>query len=77
MVKTTEHDPFALFSFALRESDWELADLVACFLLYDRRAPLRVHREILDGAERLGAPESLAMLHRLALISRNLELSRD
>jgi len=77
MVKTTEHDPFALFSFALRESDWELADLIACFLLYDRAARLRVYREILDAAERPGAPESLERLHRLATLSRNLDLSRD
>jgi len=77
MVKTTEHDPFVLFSFALRESDWELADLIACFLLYGRPARLRVQREILDAAERPGGPESLGMLHRLATLSRNLDLSRD
>ncbi len=77
MVKTTEHDPYALLGFALRESDWELAEMVACFLLYDKPSRLRVHDEILSEAWRPGAPESLTMLHRFAKLSRNLDLSGD
>lgn len=77
MVRTTEHDPFALLRFALREADWELADLVACFLVADRPSRIRASREILAGADRPGAPDSLATLHRWATMSRDLDLDPD
>lgn len=76
MVGTTEHDPFALFRFALRESDWELADLLASALINHRPSRLRLHREVRAGAGRPGAPGSLTTLRCFATLSRRLDLDR-
>ena len=76
MVKTTNHDPFALFGFALRESDWVLAELVACLLLVDEGGLERIHDEIHRRSARPGAPDSLASLERLAELTRELGLDR-
>lgn len=73
MVKGREHDPFSLFSFAMRESDWVLADLIACYLVSDETSHVRLAHEIKRNSNRPGAPGSLSSLHRWARLSRGLE----
>ena len=73
MAKAQEHDPLALFSFARRESDWVLADLVACLLVLDERGRRRIHDELRKASARPGSPDSLERLHRWAELSRGLE----
>lgn len=77
MVKAREHDPLALLRFALNESDWVLADLIACLLVLDEPSRERVRRELAASAGRPGAPGSLERLHRWANLSRSLERERD
>lgn len=73
MAKAREHDPVALLRFALRERDWALADLIARFLVRDERSRPRLEHE-LDAAARMpGAPGTLAELHRLGRLARELE----
>lgn len=72
MPKAREHDPLALFSFALRESDWVLADLIACLLVLDEPSRERVRRELAAASRRPGTPDSLAKLRRWAELSRGL-----
>lgn len=76
MARAREHDPLALFSFALRESDWILADLIACLLVLDEEGRRRVHAELARASEGAGAPDSLARLHRWAELSRSLDRAR-
>jgi hypothetical protein len=73
MAKAREHDPLALFSFALRESDWVLADLVACLLVLDEPGRGRVHDELKRASKRPGSPDSLERLHHWAELSRGLD----
>ena len=77
MVRTAKHDPLALFSFALRESDWVLADFVACLLVADEGAHERILDEIRGRSERPGSPDSLATLRRWAELTRELGLDED
>ena len=77
MPKAREHDPLALFSFALRESDWVLADLIACLLVLDEPGRERVRRELAAASQRPGAPDSLAKLHRWAELSRGMATSDE
>lgn len=77
MVRTARHDPFALFSFALRESDWVLADFVACLLVADEQGHERILDEIRHRSERPGAPDSLATLRRWAELTRELGLDEE
>jgi hypothetical protein len=72
MPKAREHDPLALFSFALRESDWVLADLIACLLVLDEPSRRRVQRELAAASRRPGGPDSLTKLHRWAELSRGM-----
>jgi hypothetical protein len=77
MPKAREHDPLALFSFALRESDWVLADLIACLLVLDEQSRERLRGELAAASRRPGAPDSLARLSRWAQLSRGLETADD
>ena len=77
MVRTAKHDPLALFSFALRESDWVLADFVACMLVADEHGHERILDEIRRRSERPGAPDSLDTLRRWAELTRELELDEE
>lgn len=77
MVSAIRHDPFALFGFALRESDWVLADLLAQRLAGRNGSVARVVRELESRAGRPGQPGSLPELHRLAQLTRKLELMEN
>ena len=74
MASTAGPSPYTLFSFALRESDWELADLIAGYLLSDRGGRIRLEAELAKRRHKPGSPESLESLHLLAELSRALEL---
>ena len=77
MAKAREHDPLALLRFAIRESDWILADLIACLLVLDEGSRERLCAELAEASRRPGAPDSLERLHRLASLSRSLDRVAD
>ena len=72
MVSALQHDPFTLFGFALRESDWILADLLASRLDGNELSRLRLEHELEAGYGRPGRPRSLHELRRLARLTRVL-----
>lgn len=74
MVSAIKHDPFTLFGFALRESDWVLAELLACRLGNGEAARRRLEGELEASSARPGKPDSLAELRRLAALTRSLNL---
>ena len=76
MASALRHDPFTLFGFALRESDWVLADLLAARLGAGELSRLRLEHELEAGYGRQGQPRSLDELRRLARLTRHLELDR-
>ena len=76
MVSALQHDPFTLFGFALRESDWILADLLASRLDESEPSRLRLEHELEAGYGRPGRPRSLHELRRLARLTRVLGLDR-
>jgi hypothetical protein len=71
MNGSTPRDPVALFAFALRESDWVLADLIATSLAHRPAARQRLSVAIEQQAGHAG-PSSLAELSGWASISRVL-----
>jgi hypothetical protein len=77
MVKTIQHDPYALFGHALSENDWVLADLLADHLASDEVARLRLSHELEISSARPGKPGSLPDLQRLARLTRGLDLEDD
>ena len=74
MAPASGPSPFTLFSFALRESDWELADLIARYLGADRGGRIRLEAALARRGQRPGSPDSLETLRRWAELSRSLEL---
>jgi hypothetical protein len=74
LVSTVKNDPFALFGFALRESDWVLADLLASRLADSDLAKLRLEQELDAAALRANSPENLRQLRGLAKLTRDLDL---
>jgi hypothetical protein len=74
MVSAFRHDAFNLFGFALSESDWVLADLLASRLGATELSRLRLEHELEAGYGRPGRPRSLDELRRLARLTRDLEL---
>lgn len=77
MVNAIQHDPVSLFDFALRESDWVLADLLAGHLAESRTARRRLERRLQSQSGRPGRPMSLPELERLANLTRWLEREGD
>ena len=77
MVNAVEHDPFSLFDYAIRESDWILADLLAERLGASEAARMRLRQELEASSGRLGRPGSLPDLHRLARLTRSLNLEDE
>ena len=71
MTRRTPRDPVALFAFALRESDWVLADLIATSLAHRPAAQERLLLAVREQAGRAG-PSSLAELSGWAQLSRRL-----
>ena len=71
MTGSAHRDPVALFAFALRESDWVLADLIAASLAHRPAARRRLLRAVREQAGRAG-PSSLAELSGWAQLSRRL-----
>ncbi len=72
MTRSPPRDPVALFAFALRESDWVLADLIATSLA---RRPAARKRLLLAVREQAGSgagPASLGELGAWAQLSRRL-----
>ena len=77
MPTALRHDPFSVFEFALRESDWVLADLLASRLGGSELSRLRLEHELEAGYGLPGRPRSLDELRRLATLTRSLDLDRD
>jgi hypothetical protein len=71
MTRSAPRDPVALFAFALRESDWVLADLIATSLAHRPAVRERLLRAIREQAGRAG-PASLVELRGWAQLSRRL-----
>ncbi len=71
MTGSATRDPVALFAFALRESDWVLADLIASSLADRPAVRGRLLRAVREQAGR-AAPSSLAELSGWAQLSRRL-----
>ncbi len=72
MDRSSRHDPVALFAFALRESDWVLAALIATSI---RRRPLelaRLRTVVSEAAGARASPSSLSELEGWARMSRRL-----
>ena len=76
MAAAIRNDPFALFGFALGESDWVLAELLAARLGGSEPSRLRLEHELEAGYGRPGRPRSLAELQRLARLTRHPDLDR-
>ena len=72
MVRS-DHNPLTLFSFALREQDWVLADLLVGAITNECPAKEELART-LRTVQRPGTPRTLDRLHRWAKLTRNLEL---
>lgn len=77
MVHAIPHDPFRLFGFALRESDWVLADLLAGRLEGSDPARRRLEHELGANTSARGGPESLPELRRIAMLTRRLALEDE
>ncbi len=71
MTRSAHRDPVALFAFALRESDWVLADLIATSLAHRPAARRRLLLAIREQAGRAG-PSSLTELSGWAQLARRL-----
>lgn len=72
MGRSRADDPLTLFSLALAERDWVLADLVAATRW--RNGPRReAYERLLQRASAPGAPRNLERLHRWAQLVRSLE----
>ena len=66
MAPASGPSPFTLFSFALRESDWELAELIARYLGADSRWPDPARSGAGPPADKVpGSPDSLETLAAL------------
>jgi hypothetical protein len=76
MRTALRHDPFSIFEFALRESDWVLADVLASRLGGSEPSRLRLEHELEAGYGLPGRPRSLGELRRLATLTRRLDLDR-
>ena len=76
MPTALRHDPFSAFEFALRESDWVLADLLASRLAGSDPSRLRLEHELDVGRGLPGRPRSLDELRCLATLTRSLNLDR-
>ncbi len=72
MSRSAPHDPVALFAFALRESDWVLADLIAASIADRPAARDRLLLAVRAGAGARASPSSLAELSSWARLSRRL-----
>lgn len=72
MTRSTPRDPVALFAFALRESDWVLADLIATSLAHRPAARERLLLAVRKQAGTHAGPSSLAELSGWAELSRRL-----
>jgi hypothetical protein len=72
MARRLPHDPVALFAFALRESDWVLADLIATSLVHRPALRRRLTLAAREGAGARASPSSLAELRGWARMSRRL-----
>lgn len=70
-MRSAPRDPVALFAFALRESDWVLADLLAASLAHRPAARRRLRRAIREQRGRAG-PSSLAELSGWAQLACRL-----
>ena len=77
MPTALRHDPFSVFEFALRESDWVLADLLASRLGAGTIARMRLEHELEATAGRPGRPQSLPELRSLAELTRSLDLEDE
>ena len=74
MNSASQHDPVALFTFALRERDWVLAELIARALRREPRTTERLEMLAAVTAANRPSPASLRQLRGWAAIARMLEI---
>lgn len=72
MHRTKEHDPVALFEFAISERDWVLADMIASYLLAEPSMALELRRSTARAASTGPAPGTLRELADWARIAKRL-----
>lgn len=72
MMNQVRYDPVLLFRFALRESDWVLADLLARSMRRDERTTNALARELARHSAGSDVPTSFASLRMLARLTREL-----
>ena len=72
MHRTKEHDPVALFEFAISERDWVLADMIASLLLSETSVAVALRRSTARAAGTGPAPGSLRELAGWARMARTL-----
>jgi hypothetical protein len=65
---------YALFEFALREADWELADLIAERVAQSNAGRFRLELALTKHRGQAGVPRDLEALRQLAQVSRSLNL---
>ncbi len=76
MARRRQHDLYALFAFALRENDWELANLLASVLLDHEAIERRLQGELATASKGAGAPQDLKTLRHWATIARSITPAR-